>query len=73
MTTLIELTLPACAIHPKERRLLVNPAHIMQIYPGLNDDECTYVELTSGNTRAVKETLDEIYEAIYRAEHPMDY
>ena len=70
MTTLIELTLPACTVYPKERRVLVNPANITQISEGLEDDEGTYVEMNSGTTRIVKEKPDEIYEAIYKAEHP---
>lgn len=70
MTTLIKLTLLACDFYPDERIALVNPAHIMQIFPGLKDDESTYVELTSGNIRAVKETPEEIADLIFKAEHP---
>ena len=70
MTALIKLTLPACEFYPTEGVTLVNPANITQIYRGRGDDDDTYVEMTSGITRMVQETPEEIAELIFEAEHP---
>lgn len=68
MTALIKLTLPSCSVYPQERTVYVNPANISQFYRGLKDDDNTYVELTSGITRMVKETPEEIAKLIWNAE-----
>jgi hypothetical protein len=47
----------------------VNTANITQFYRGLQDDDCTYVEMTSGITRMVKESPEEIVGLIWKAEN----
>ena len=68
MTALIKLTLPSCSVYPQERTVYVNPANISQFYRGLKDDDNTYVEMTSGITRMVKDTPEEIIVRIRKAD-----
>ena len=68
MTALIKLTLPSCSVYPQERTVYVNTANISQFYRGLKDDDNTYVEMTSGITRMVKETPEEIIVRIRKAD-----
>ncbi len=69
MTAIIKLTLPKCSVYPYDRAVFVNTANITQIYRGFQDDDYTYVGLTSGVTRAVKESPEEILQQIWRAEN----
>ena len=70
MTALIKLTLPSCSVYPQERTAYVNTANITQIYGGLGEDsDTTYVEMTSGITRMVKESPEEIVGLIWKAEN----
>ena len=69
MTALIKLTLPACEFYQEEGVTLINPANIAQIYRGRGDDDNTYVEMTSGITRIVKESPEEIASLIWKAEN----
>ena len=69
MTALIKLTLPSCSVYPHERTVYVNTANITQFYRGLQDDDSTYVEMTSGITRMVKESPEEIVGLIWKAEN----
>ena len=69
MTALIKLSLPSCSVYPNERTVYVNTANITQFYRGLQDDDCTYVEMTSGITRMVKESPEEIVGLIWKAEN----
>lgn len=50
------------------REIVINAAHIIQCFV---IDEMTAVHLSDGGRIFVKETPDEIYEAIYREEHPL--
>ena len=69
MTTMIRLT----SMFKREnvtffREIVINAAHIIQCFV---IDEMTTVDLSDGGRIFVKETPDEIYEAIYREEHPV--